>query len=264
MSHRRISPAPPRRISSPASQDGRKPCALPDTPTPQASGQARRLASRSASPVKNSDSKIPATLPRSSSISSVSAALAGSLANRLAGRFASDGRGLYRTSYRSMDISPHSQCFRLVASAHPIDVSAFTSALTTWLTPTVTMVSGRKPESAERRRQHDGRAKLWHPGSLWEQATLTTWATPAARDGKGGYKGGRIRNGKLSLDTLDVSAQIVTPIRFVVSGRDLIGFYVETAASGQLNPALSRWLMGFRQIWDLAALRAHRRKATTS
>lgn len=255
---------PPARISSRVSADGRKPCALSDSPTKQGSGQVRRPASRSASPVKNSDSTIPATLPPNSLILSASAALAGSLANRLAARFASDGRGLYKTSYKNMDISPHSQCFRLVASARPIDVSAFTSALTTWLTPTVTMIGGRSAEAAERRRQHDGRAKLWHPGSLWEQATLTIWATPAARDGKGGYKGGRIRNGKLSLDTLDVSAQLSTPIRFVPSGGVLIGFYVATAASGQLNPALSRWLMGFPQIWDLAAIRAHRRKVLTS
>jgi hypothetical protein len=34
-----------------------------------------------------------------------------------------------------------------------------------------------------------------------------TWATPARRDSKGGYPGGRMRNGKLSKDTLDVQIQ---------------------------------------------------------
>ena len=34
------------------------------------------------------------------------------------------------------------------------------------------------------------------------------WATPTTRDGKGGYQGGRIRNGKISTDTLDVTAQL--------------------------------------------------------
>lgn len=34
------------------------------------------------------------------------------------------------------------------------------------------------------------------------------WPTPAATDYKGGYQGGRIRNGKLSTDRLDVCAQL--------------------------------------------------------
>ena len=35
-----------------------------------------------------------------------------------------------------------------------------------------------------------------------------SWATPTTRDHKGGYQGGRIRNGKISTDTLDVAAQL--------------------------------------------------------
>lgn len=36
---------------------------------------------------------------------------------------------------------------------------------------------------------------------------LSAWNTPATTDYKGGYHGGRIRNGKLSIDRLDVTAQ---------------------------------------------------------
>lgn len=36
----------------------------------------------------------------------------------------------------------------------------------------------------------------------------TGWPTASTRDHKGGYLGGRIRNGKLSIDTLDVAAQL--------------------------------------------------------
>ena len=35
-----------------------------------------------------------------------------------------------------------------------------------------------------------------------------SWPTPTTRDHKGGYQGGRIRNGKISTDTLDVTAQL--------------------------------------------------------
>lgn len=34
------------------------------------------------------------------------------------------------------------------------------------------------------------------------------WPTASTRDSKGGYQGGRIRNGKISTDTLDVAAQL--------------------------------------------------------
>lgn len=65
------------------------------------------------------------------------------------------------------------------------------------------------------------------------------------RDGKGGYQGGRIRNGKISTDTLDVTAQITSQTRQTASGESATGYSAETRSGGQLNPDLSRWLMGF-------------------
>lgn len=43
-----------------------------------------------------------------------------------------------------------------------------------------------------------------------ERGSLS-WPTASARDSKGGYQGGRIRNGKLSMDTLDVAVQAYRP-----------------------------------------------------
>jgi len=57
-----------------------------------------------------------------------------------------------------------------------------------------------------------------------------TWPTPAARDGKGGYIGGRMRNGKISRDTLDVAVQWADN---------------QLKTGGQLNPTWVEWLMGF-------------------
>lgn len=42
---------------------------------------------------------------------------------------------------------------------------------------------------------------------LTNAAGSLSWPTASARDSKGGYQGGRIRNGKLSMDTLDVAVQ---------------------------------------------------------
>ena len=60
------------------------------------------------------------------------------------------------------------------------------------------------------------------------------WPTPSARDHKGGYQGGRIRNGKVSLDTLDVAAQHYSGDKNKV---------------GHLNPDWVEWLMGVPTGW---------------
>ena len=46
---------------------------------------------------------------------------------------------------------------------------------------------------------------------LTNDAGSLSWPTASARDSKGGYQGGRIRNGKLSMDTLDVAVQAYRP-----------------------------------------------------
>ena len=56
------------------------------------------------------------------------------------------------------------------------------------------------------------------------------WPTPSTRDYKGGYIGGRMRNGKVSRDTLDVAVQHT-------DNRE--------KTNGTLNPTWVEWLMGF-------------------
>jgi len=56
------------------------------------------------------------------------------------------------------------------------------------------------------------------------------WPTPSTRDYKGGYIGGRIRNGKVSWDTLDVAVQHTDN---------------QQKTNGTLNPTWVEWLMGF-------------------
>ena len=45
---------------------------------------------------------------------------------------------------------------------------------------------------------------------LTGDTAFSGWPTAATRDGKGGYQGGRIRFGKLSIDTLDTAAQLTS------------------------------------------------------
>ena len=95
-------------------------------------------------------------------------------------------------------------------------------AVRNWPTPTASDSQGGP-------RQMDGKR-----GRALKDLTNPTWPTPSARDHKGGYIGGRIRNGKVSFDTLDVAVQHI-------SNKD--------KKSGTLNPDWVEWLMGVPTGW---------------
>jgi hypothetical protein len=73
-------------------------------------------------------------------------------------------------------------------------------------------------------------------------ALVAGWPAPMARDSKGGYQGGRIRKGKISTDSLDVTAQLA-------HGQTPSPSPALTAKNGVLNPEFVRWLMGFPEEW---------------
>jgi hypothetical protein len=86
-------------------------------------------------------------------------------------------------------------------------------------------------------------AQRLHPRGQWTLMSQVAahavpvnrmWPTPSSRDGKGGYIGGRIRNGKVSWDTLDVAVQSVSNPNKV---------------PGQLNPTWVTLLMGYPSGW---------------
>lgn len=134
--------------------------------------------------------------------------------------------------------------------------------------------------------------ECWSSGiTEFANGSRIVWLADPNRHGREGrLSGGRIRNGKLSTDRLDVTAQLAgwptpttsndrspcpqeamrtyrdngtkiqkrlqdvaalcSPARLTASGEMLIGCAAEMESGGQLDPDHSRWLMGFPAEWE--------------
>jgi hypothetical protein len=103
----------------------------------------------------------------------------------------------------------------------------------------------------------DGRSRL---DQLPRQVGLAGWRTPTAQSpnslrGQGGDPAKRLADGR----TLNLTDEVnwlknnPQPARLTVSGELLTGSSAGMESGGQLNPAHSRWLMGFPPEWDACA-----------
>ena len=81
----------------------------------------------------------------------------------------------------------------------------------------------------------------------------TGWVTPTTRDHKDTPGMTAQRDGKARVDQLPRQAYLATAQRSTASGVMLTGSVTLTTSGGQLNPAHSRWLMGFPPEWDACA-----------
>lgn len=106
--------------------------------------------------------------------------------------------------------------------------------------------------------RQDGRSRT---DQLPRQAALAGWNTPAASDGNGGkrphpdttmsgrHPSGRKVNMGLASQT-HIGFLETVPARLTASGELLTGSSAGMENGGQLNPELSRWLMGLPKEWD--------------
>lgn len=118
------------------------------------------------------------------------------------------------------------------------------ATLSPWGTPTVQNSRHGSLSAAELKRD---------PGNLHNQVYLAPRPTPTTRDHKDGKE---CPNVPLNSLLGRVVWQADQPIRITGSGQVLTGSDAGMESSGQLNPAHSRWLMGFPPEWDACAVTA--------
>ena len=86
---------------------------------------------------------------------------------------------------------------------------------------------------------------------------VSGWPTPQSSDGSGGGQAKRAMNPERSNDLNDF-AMLTGPARLTACGQMLTGSAAGMESGGQLNPAHSRWLMGYPAEWDDCAPTATR------
>src|ERR1700690_2109219 len=222
--------------SSPASADGHSLLNSPDGPITNPSGLAhvrvsrfRALDSEKAMPTNDTCGPL-------FTRSSPSVNLQSSLASRLRARMDANGSPEYALTWKEWDMPSGLPICALRASERRTSDNDFTG----WPTPTCpTNTDGHQ---AGNNRYVDGCKQI-----------LRGWATPRARDWKGnGMSIARAKAGKKP-DCLDLQCKMVCR-----TGTELHSPYSARMARDvpPLNPAHSRWLMGFPPEWDACGVTA--------
>lgn len=260
------------------------------------SGQDHPLASHLALPVSLSDLTTSDTLRPSLSGSSESASLSISLANRLQQQLENTGSILYSLTWKTKATPAGRPYCQRAASVRRIKETECSLVQTYWPTPDTVMtkakkkppvISGRKPTdpqisladvayhlaawptptandfkgSGQTVIRKDGKDRTFDRLDYATEQGLSPWPSPCAQNGTvNGYRdpqkviarkaAGRQQN------LQDVVILAMGPIRMTASGQMLTGSDAGMESSGQLNPAHSRWLMGFPPEWDACAVMA--------
>ena len=266
-------------ISSQESEDGQERCSSQEYPKLSRCGRAVRRASLLAWLAQEKGETIHVTWLRPFSISSRSADLHTSLGNRLQLRLPkTSGLMLYSLNWKRKATPAGLPYFQLVASVlrtKEIDSSLVQSF---WYTPTTNVSHQPATErglqtgqamhlaawpTPTTRDHKDGQECPNVPTNslLGREVWLSAWPTPTATNNDRSpaperaltmYRG----DGSKIQQRLQDFAAISEPVRITASGRMLTGSPAGIRSSGQLNPAHSRWLMGFPPAWDASAVTA--------
>jgi hypothetical protein len=145
------------------------------------------------------------------------------------------------------------------------DSSRKTVELASWASPKVNDDNldrrGMKSTEKEWNRPNASRSSL-----PLEAKMLAAWPSPCTPNGGRSMSTdkmdvtGKTLDGKKHTTTLEHAVKFAGPVRLTASGEMLTGSDAEMESfarcQGQLNPALSAWLMGISPIWDIFCFRA--------
>lgn len=189
-------------ISSPDSEFGAPLCAAPAGQIADRSGRCPVLANLSARQAKAMDLLTSGTYGRPHFTLSSMNDLSALLESKLRPLTASLGSTLFKLTWKAR-ATPSG---RLIPALRGLARRTSVKGSIGWATPQARdhFPAHSLDYIAKKKLQGHGMA------NLNDQAMLASWPTTSVRDHKGGYHGGRIRDGKISTDTLDVTAQLAT------------------------------------------------------
>jgi len=231
-------------ISSPASESGPMPCAKPDGPMTEKSGLEVAPANLSARQAKEKGLLTSGTYGPRFITSSGSIRLETSLVNRLRQKTALLGSRLFQLTWKQRDTPLGVSISALRASAHRTSGNDYISAAP-WPTPSTAL--GGKSERTVGGAEKEAERKGWNNDLC--TAALGTWPTPTSLSpAKNGNNEAGNSCGLVKMKELVSGVAWLTD-----SGEKLSGSTAETKSSGQLNPALPRWLQGLPTAWESCA-----------
>lgn len=262
-------PDTPNATSSPVSAVGRLPCNWPDGPQTDQSGLEAVLASLSPRQAKAMGLLTSGTSGPASTGSSSSADLQSWLASRLPVQLSDLGSTLYSLTWKPWVTPAGRTLVRLRASVRRTSATDRTG----WATP----VAHEARLGYQRRRGDTNGSQeslttqvvnaLAPSGDprLVGLPNLSGWPTPMA--GTPAQNGNNAAgNNDSSRKTVDV-CKSEQPARLTAAGELLTGSDAGMESGGQLNPAHSRWLMGYPPAWDdcgVTAMPSSRNKRRSS
>ena len=283
----------PSATSSPASAAGPSPSISPTSPPPHPSGPAPALASPSQSQARAEGRRTRVTFGRTSAVSSASAALQSSLASKLHRRLAASGSPEYVLTWKHWPIAQQQPICALRAAARtaksgycvairplhgnpppsppPTSASASGGALAGWRSPDHNQRGGSyaDPDKAL------ARLASGHQINLEDQAVLAGWPTPNTPSGGRSMDPEKMSSTGMTLDGKKHTVSLEHVARFAElpdppptpPGPPSTSSPAATPKRGALNPALSRWLMGYPAAWDscgATAMQSSRKERPTS